>query len=164
MGGNVNVTSAPQTGTRFDIELELPVLRVIDMPQETIELSSHLTLNILVVDDVPMNREMIARFLKKEGHTVQEAENGLQAGEIAHTQKFDVILMDVDMPVCNGLDATRNIRSGQGLSQSAHIIALSGYAFEKDIENVLNSGMNAHLAKPINFKKLRQLIATGISS
>lgn len=160
MGGHVKVTSALQAGTRFDLELELPVMRAIDTQPDTAEQPNRRPLHILVVDDVPMNREIISRFLRKEGHTTQEAEDGLQATEMAQSQAFDVILMDVDMPVCNGLDATRNIRR-EGLSQAAHIIALTGYAFEKDIDNVLACGMNAHLAKPINFKKLRELILSG---
>jgi signal transduction histidine kinase/ActR/RegA family two-component response regulator len=164
MGGRVKVTSSPQNGTRFDIELDLPVLRSVETHQHLVAPVERRAFNILVVDDVPMNREMICRFLRKEGHTVQEAENGLQASELARDQAFDVILMDVDMPVCNGLDATRAIRGGPGLSQGAHIIALTGYAFEKDINNVLACGMNAHLAKPINFKKLRALIESGTAT
>ena len=66
--------------------------------------------------------------------------------------------MDVDMPICNGLEATKKIRDDLYKSRSAFIIALTGYAFEKDIQDALKSGMNAHLAKPINFKKLRSLI------
>lgn len=164
MGGSVKVTSETKVGTRFDIELKLPILRTQEVQNDNTERVEQRALNILVVDDVPMNREMICRFLLKDGHTVQEAENGLQAIELAQNQAFDVILMDVDMPVCNGLDATRTIRSTSGLSQGAHIIALTGYAFGKDIEAVMTSGMNAHLAKPINFKKLRLLIAAGTAS
>ena len=164
MGGRVQVTSAPQKGTRFDIELALPFIRAEEVQLLNTPTVKPKGLDILVVDDVPMNREMISRLLRKQGHTIQEAEDGLQASEMAKGHAFDVILMDVDMPVCNGLDATRNIRSGNGLSKTAYIIALTGYAFEKDIENIMDCGMNAHLAKPLNFKKLCEVIAAGTAA
>ena len=164
MGGQITVHSTSGAGTRFDITLELPVLPAAQAVPSKAIASAPRALSILVVDDVAMNRELICRFLKKEGHRFMEAEDGQQASELARAQAFDVILMDVDMPVRSGLDATREIRATPGPSQHAHIIALTGYAFEKDIANVLACGMNAHLAKPINFKKLREAIAEGAAS
>jgi CheY-like chemotaxis protein len=106
----------------------------------------------------------LRRFLQKDGHAVKEAENGLEASEIAASEHFDLILMDVDMPICNGIESTKMIRSGDGLSKHSQIIALTGYAFEKDISKVLECGMNAHLAKPISFPKLREQIRIGFPS
>ncbi len=158
MGGSIRVQSMPQAGTNFDVEIELPILRLPEAPPAEAPATVAPSLRILVADDVPMNRELICRLLRKEGHHVSEAEDGLQATELAQTMAFDLILMDIDMPVCDGLQATRNIRSGSGLSRKACIIALTGYAFEKDIANALDCGMNMHLAKPINFKKLRAMM------
>ena len=163
MGGHIHVDSEAQRGTTFALELTLPVLKAVEEAQEIKPAAQTEPLNVLVVDDVAMNRELICRFLKKEGHAFTEAEDGQQAIDLALAGAYDLILMDIDMPVCNGLDAAKAIRSQTGPSQHCHIIALTGYAFEKDIAKVLEVGMNAHLAKPINFKKLRELIS-GVAS
>ncbi len=158
MGGHIAVDSSPQQGTRFTLELALPVLEGGAAAPEAAPERVSRPLNVLVVDDVAMNRELIGRFLQKQGHAFDEAEDGRQAIERATAQAYDLILMDIDMPVCNGLEAARAIRAQAGPSQHSAIIALTGYAFEKDVAQVLDAGMNAHLAKPINFKKLRELI------
>lgn len=164
MGGSIQVKSIPGQGTSFEILLNLAIVQYQEVLPELAKPSLMPSLNILVVDDVPTNRELIVRFLSKEGHTVTEAENGLVATELAQDNIYDIILMDVDMPICNGIEATQKIRNGNGLSRNAHIIALTGYAFEKDIANVLDCGMNAHLAKPINFQKLREKIRLGFNA
>ena len=158
MGGSIKVKSAIEVGTTFEIQINLQCLKDNEKILDEESRSVIEKLLVLVVDDVPTNREMMCRLLEKDGHTTFQAENGLEAIELANVHEFDVILMDVDMPICNGLEATKKIRDGSYKSRSAFIIALTGYAFEKDIQDALKSGMNAHLAKPINFKKLRSLI------
>jgi signal transduction histidine kinase/ActR/RegA family two-component response regulator len=161
MGGTIRVESAPGLGTRFDISLTLGVLQAEQAEPAADATWQPSGLRVLVVDDVDLNREMLCRFLGKREYVVREASNGEIACEMASQERFDVILMDVDMPVMSGLSAAQKIREGDGASRNAYIIALTGYAFEKDIEAVLVSGMNAHLAKPIDFKKLQTLISAG---
>lgn len=90
---------------------------------------------------------------------MDEAGNGQEALERALADSYDVILMDVDMPVMSGLEAAQAIRRQSGPSQQAVMIALSGYAFDKDIDAAMQSGMNDYMAKPISFSKLRSLLA-----
>lgn len=163
MGGCVEVKSRPNEGTTFELKLALPVIDSLPPVEDSTPHQPVRSLSVLVVDDVAMNRELICRLLKKEGHAFTEAEDGQQAIALARAQAYDLILMDIDMPVCNGLDAARTIRAQTGPSQHSHIIALTGYAFGNDIAQVLAAGMNAHLAKPIDFKKLRDMIS-GVAS
>jgi signal transduction histidine kinase/CheY-like chemotaxis protein len=159
MQGQVSVLSTLGEGTRFEIHVNFPR---VDLPCDSV---SHATLvfvrplRLLVVDDVDMNRQMILRALRKDGHQMQEAADGQAALQLALAQPFDVILMDVDMPVMSGLEAAQAIRAQAGPSQHAVMIALSGYAFDKDIEAAMQSGMNDYMAKPISFSKLRSLLA-----
>lgn len=120
------------------------------------------SLKILLVDDVETNREIIRRGLKRDGHQFVEAENGEQAVALAQEAKFDVILMDLDMPVMDGLEATRHIRE-KSLNQQTFMIALSGFAYQDDIKSILEAGMNQHMAKPINLKKLKAILAEKFS-
>jgi CheY-like chemotaxis protein len=120
------------------------------------------SLKILLVDDVETNREIIRRGLKRDGHQFVEAENGEQAVALAQEAKFDVILMDLDMPVMDGLEATRHIRA-KSLNQQTFMIALSGFAYQDDIKSILEAGMNQHMAKPINLKKLKAILAEQFS-
>lgn len=159
MHGQVRVASTLGEGTRFEIDVNFPR---VDLPSGTVsqEVAAFVRhLRLLVVDDVDMNRQMILRALRKEGHQMQEAADGQAALQLALAQPFDVILMDVDMPVMSGLEAAQAIRAQAGPSQHAVMIALSGYAFDKDIEAAMQSGMNDYMAKPISFSKLRSLLA-----
>ncbi len=116
---------------------------------------------ILVVDDTPINLKLAERILETYGFSVRTADNGVNAIEMvrdARPGEIDVILMDVMMPVMDGIEATRRIRKMEDPAlDGIPIIAMTANAFESDIEAALNAGMNAHIAKP--FKK-ENLIAT----
>ena len=116
---------------------------------------------ILVVDDTPINLKLAERILETYGFSVRTADNGVNAIEMvrdARPGEIDVILMDVMMPVMDGIEATRRIRKMEDPAlDGIPIIAMTANAFESDIEAALNAGMNAHIAKP--FKK-EDLIAT----
>lgn len=159
MDGQVQVFSTLGAGTRFEIEVSFPL---VELPVGSVSVDAPVhvrPLRLLVVDDVDMNRQMILRALRKDGHQMAEAENGQEALQKALSAPFDVILMDVDMPVMSGLEAAQAIRQQAGPSQHAVMIALSGYAFDKDIDAAMQSGMNDYMAKPISFSKLRSLLA-----
>jgi len=159
LSGKITVESQIGKGTKFELILTFPVIASkTTLTGSSNELTPVKPLKILVVDDVETNREIIRRGLKRDGHQFTEAENGEQAVAIAKEAKFDVILMDLDMPVMNGLEATRQIRT-KSLNQDTFMIALSGFAYHDDIKSILEAGMNQHMAKPIDLKKLKAILA-----
>jgi CheY-like chemotaxis protein len=112
-----------------------------------------------VADDVATNRQLVAAVLKAQGHDATMAVDGDEAVELAAGGRFDLILMDVNMPRMDGLTATRTIRAGGGPNARTPIVALTANAFPEEIAACLEAGMSGHLAKPIDIARLRDLIA-----
>ena len=113
--------------------------------------------NLLLVEDVEVNREIACAILEDTGIGIQCAEDGAIACSIfaANPDAFDIILMDVQMPVVDGLEATRRIRSMDlNKAQEIPIIAMTANVFKEDIDRCIESGMNSHLGKPINIEEL----------
>ena len=119
-------------------------------------------LNFLAVEDNEINAEILREILAMEGASYELVENGQQAVErfLASAEgEFDAILMDVQMPVMNGYDATRAIRAlERGDAGQIPIIAMTANAFVEDEKEALNAGMNVHLAKPVDVELLRQIL------
>jgi signal transduction histidine kinase/DNA-binding response OmpR family regulator/HPt (histidine-containing phosphotransfer) domain-containing protein len=114
---------------------------------------------ILLAEDHPVNRELVVTLLTQEGHRVATAHNGAQALRMASQQKFDLILMDVQMPELDGLEVTRLIREGEKHSgQHVPIIALTARAMKGDRELCLAAGMDEYLSKPVKRPQLLELI------
>ena len=105
---------------------------------------------MLVVDDHPVNREVARIMLEALGCEVVEACDGVEALDLVGAAGFDLVLMDVRMPRMDGLEATRRIRALAGGPGELSIVAMTADAMPEDVERCLVSGMNAHLAKPIN--------------
>ncbi len=158
MGGSIRFSSKEGQGTEFVIELSLAKAQEkTPDPLRGIVHSHTRTLSILVVDDFPLNRKLIETALKKFGHHIAQADNGQVALDMAASQAFDLILMDVDMHVMDGLTATRLIRElPQG--HTPLIVAMSGNAFEEDVAAALEAGMDGHMSKPVSFEKLYEWI------
>ena len=113
--------------------------------------------HILIAEDIEINREILLSILEETGVDVDCAVNGLEALELyrAAPEKYDLILMDIQMPELDGLAATTRIRdSGKPRSATIPIIAMTANAFKEDIEQCLAAGMNDHIAKPINLEEL----------
>ena len=108
-------------------------------------------IRLLVVDDAKDNRLLLDRILSRNGAVVTEASNGQEAVDLALTETFDLILMDVQMPVMDGLQATRILRE-KGYSKA--IIALTAHALVEERERCIEAGADAHVVKPINFQLL----------
>lgn len=114
------------------------------------------SLSVLVVDDSPINRNLVSSLLQDEGHRVALASDGAQALEMAESSRYDLILLDLRMPGIDGFEVTRKLRARQDRTP---IIALTGNALGKDRELCLAAGMDGHLAKPIDERKLLQTLA-----
>ena len=120
---------------------------------------------ILVVDDEPLNREIAQLLLEAKGYVVATAADGLEAVKMASQTHYPVILMDMQMPHLNGLDATQQIRAQTGRADPAPcIIALTGNAFAEDKARCLAAGMNHFLAKPYTPEELYALVREGMSA
>ncbi|MGA7853129.1 MAG: response regulator [Candidatus Acidiferrales bacterium] len=120
-------------------------------------------LRILLAEDNPVNQEVAVHLIERRGHSVIVAENGRQAIEALERHKFDLVLMDVQMPEMGGLEATRIIREKEKASgQHLPIIAMTAHAMQGDREHCLEAGMDGYLAKPIDPKTFLQTVE-GIS-
>ncbi|MGZ9114851.1 MAG: response regulator, partial [Brevundimonas sp.] len=108
------------------------------------------TPRVLVVDDHPVNREVARIMLEAFGCEVVEVCNGQEAIDAVAGQPFDLVLMDVRMPHMDGLEATRRIRALPGPESGLAVVAMTADAMPEDVIRCLASGMNAHMAKPIN--------------
>ncbi|TRD11833.1 response regulator [Erythrobacter insulae] len=174
MGGEVEVESVLGTGSVFRIRL--PVINCHDdQSQGEARLNPELEIRrapriprccrILLVEDHDINQMLMKDMLNRLGKDVQIAENGAIAVEevkasIQANHPFDLVLMDMNMPVMNGIEATRAIRSEGIKACDLPIVALTANAFAEDMAGCLEAGMQAHLTKPINSQKLEEAIAT----
>ena len=165
MGGQIWIESVLREGTtfHFTVELELPEC-FPDCQSECGENfkvappalpSSKRIFQILLAEDVPANITLALIQLERQGHSVRVAANGKEAVELFKTNSFDLVLMDVQMPVMDGLTATREIRSLE-LHSNRHtpIIALTASVLQEEKELCLNTGMDEILAKPVDFDEL----------
>jgi CheY-like chemotaxis protein len=117
-------------------------------------------LHVLVADDNPVNRSLVAGLFERRGDTVVQVEDGARALATASTVAFDVILMDLEMPEMDGLAATRAIREAEeGRGRHVPIIALTSRALPADRDACLTAGMDAHLTKPADADELFPLVA-----
>jgi CheY-like chemotaxis protein len=115
---------------------------------------------ILLAEDNVVNQRLAVALLKKQGHTVVIANNGREAVEAREREQFDVVLMDVQMPIMNGLEATSEIRQKErGSQKHARIIAMTAHAMKEDRERCLAAGMDGYISKPISAQQLYAAIA-----
>jgi signal transduction histidine kinase/ActR/RegA family two-component response regulator len=156
MGGSISVTSDLGKGSEFIFTVAAQQAQGRDelgsSRQEASEQLSHL--NILIVEDNPVNQLITSKMLAHLGINAMIAQDGLAAIDRVREQDFDIVLMDIQMPVMDGLRSSHYIRSLAGNIKQPYIIALTANAFESDRSSALKSGMNAFLSKPVTFEKL----------
>lgn len=162
MDSEIGLKSAPGEGSTFFFQIQLkPVERSFVEEQETEQTMDFTGKRILVVEDNELNMEIAHTLLEKIGITVEEAYNGKEAVEQVWENApgyYDLILMDIMMPVMDGLEATRAIRKlDREDCKTVPIIAMSANAFDEDVRRSLASGMNGHLSKPINVARLKEM-------
>ena len=163
MGGSIQVESRQGIGTKFTIDLSFDIALKEEVygSEDTIESSAIHTIKgkrILLVEDNELNAEIAKTVLEDVGALITRAENGQQALELFKEKPagtFDVILMDLMMPVMDGYTATRKIRElERSDAKTVPIIAMTANAFQEDAEKCIAVGMNAHLAKPLDIEKM----------
>ena len=161
MDGDITVESTVGEGSTFRFSVEAPVVewaREEEAQPIVAEVAGGQSLSVLVVEDHPVNRMILEAWMGSAGHVSATAENGQIALEAAAGQRFDLIIMDVNMPVMDGLTATRAIRAGDGPNAETPIVVLSASARIEDHEAGLEAGADAYLNKPIDFAALAMVM------
>lgn len=157
MGGDIEVDSEIGQGSTFRFRLSLsPVEARSPSPAPVAEVDPRT--RVLVVEDNPVNQRVASHMLARIGVNAVVVENGLEAVRRLRLELFDLVLMDIQMPVLNGLDATRRIRAELPEDRQPYITALTANALEGDRTTCLDAGMNDYIAKPINPDKLRAAV------
>ena len=109
-----------------------------------------------------MNQQLIAALLKREGHRTTIVANGQLAVDAVQSRHFDLVLMDVQMPVLDGTGATRAIRALEGPVSKIPIVAITANALRGDMETYLAAGMNGYVSKPIRIDALREAMEQAV--
>ena len=164
MGGEIGVESEPGEGSMFWLRVPLPVEE--QASSDTTKSAKKTPdadgvarpLSILLVEDNEINRFVARAMIEAEGHSVTEAVNGKAGVEWAQAQEFDVILMDISMPVMDGQEAARAIRAGNGASANSPIVAVTAHALPEEIAGFKAAGMKHCISKPIDRKALLGLL------
>ena len=168
MGGTIDVESELGQGSCFEVFMDLKIAEdrpvALAAQEETDEQDGNILqgMRFLCAEDNELNAEILTELLKIEGAECTICENGeeiLKAFEQSAPGDYDMILMDVQMPVMNGYEATKAIRrSSHELAKTIPIIAMTANAFSEDIQHSLSAGMNAHVSKPVEMKVLEKTI------
>ncbi|MDR0832421.1 MAG: response regulator [Bacillales bacterium] len=160
LGSEIKVTSVLEEGTTFSFEIALSTVNESDA--EVVEIVDATNRfkgkRILLVDDVDINRMIVVSLLEITGASIEEAEDGtvaVQKFTENNPNYYDIIFMDIRMPIMDGYEATKSIRAiGSDYAKKIPIIALTANAFKEDIDAAKAAGMNSHVAKPVDYEKL----------
>jgi CheY-like chemotaxis protein len=160
MGGVLDFESEPAVGSRFtfSVVVDMPTTDLqaaAAQPQDTTPLER---LRVLVAEDNPVNQSLALTVLRKFGIQAQLAGNGDEALQAVRSTTFDVVLMDVQMPIMDGLEATRAIRALPADRPQPWIIAVTANAFEQDRKRCLEAGMDDFVSKPFRQEALRDAL------
>jgi len=164
MGGSLDAESVVGKGSDFHAALPMTISEAPSGREkkegEQIQKKQAGPLRILLAEDEKINQIYMKEFLESTGHRVTTAENGQQALELFYSGNFDCILMDIQMPVMNGIEAVRQIRNYEAANSCGpvRVVALTAYALKGDRERLLEEGMDDYVSKPIREKKLLEAI------
>lgn len=165
MGGKINVKSEKEKGSMFFFTLKYKIGSPKIQKQTYLPSMSKTlkTLRILLAEDDSINQKVISKMLKKKGHFVDVVMNGKEALQIFTPEKYDVILMDIQMPEMDGIEAAQRIRKKENDRSHIPIIAMTAYALQGDRDRFLELGMDDYISKPIQMDHLF-LMLEGIAS
>jgi len=167
MGGTIQVNSEMDAGSSFILTVTACPVSDHSVAKKTrpttrpsILADQDRTLRVLVVEDNPVNSRFAQRYLEKRGHVVEVAANGALGVEVFKDKSFDLVLMDVQMPVMDGLQASEAIRDYEADPENhVPVIGLTAHASAEDRERCLQAGMDGYLTKPVNLSDLDKVLA-----
>lgn len=162
MGGQITVESEEGVGSTFAFCITVEESDEIPTCVEARVETKTRPLNILLAEDDRVNRLMATRMLEKRGHTVTCVENGGECLDRVLDQPLDVILMDMQMPVLDGIEVTERIRTDKAFAavRNIPIIALTAHALNKDRDRALAAGMTGYISKPFDPDDLEQVLSS----
>ena len=159
MGGRIEVESKLNEGSTFTVTLDLKPTSLEEKDTEEIQELNIEGHKVLLVEDNDINAEIAMMMLKQNGIEIDRAENGLAGLEMVRENHYAAVLMDIQMPVMNGYETSRAIRQLDGeYFRKLPIIAISANAYDDDVKQCLEAGMNDHIAKPFNPDDLMRLL------
>ncbi|MCC6587893.1 MAG: response regulator [Bryobacterales bacterium] len=165
MGGELELTSEEGQGSRFEFVLPLPVSKQVLTVPSAVEAKiprAHAAGRILLVEDNLVNQKVTLRLLRKMGHQVDLAENGIEAVVAAARSTYDLILMDCQMPEMDGYEAATAIRREEK-GRTVPIVAMTANAMTEDRQRCLDAGMTDYLTKPISAERLHAAVQHNLS-
>jgi two-component system CheB/CheR fusion protein len=175
MGGEIKVVSEVNVGSTFSFELDLignqpqaliesatDAIALLPQAENAIAVHEQVTsakpLSILIAEDVDYNQMLLKIILENLGHEADIANNGLEAIEMLREKPYDIILMDIQMPVLDGLEATKRIIAEWDQDSRPYIIAVSANVSAENQKQYAAAGMDAYISKPIDFAQLEKAL------